>query len=671
MAFHFNWSPLIADTDRVRHMLTSSLNKSPKPPIIVDDIVVNELNLGSNPPSLEILEIGDLAEDRFRGIFKVRYEGDAYLTLRTKVQANPLNTFLSTKPSFASPAPLAAGSGLTIPLQITLSDIRLSGFVILVFSKQKGITLVFRNDPLESLKVSSTFDSIPFVRDYLQRTIEGQLRVLFMEDLPAIIHRLSLRVFSEEYQGQVGGGGMFGEEEEGETAERNTAQAGAGVDGFGSPGQSATDDDGLVFPFSLDTQGETYASFSQKNLVRLAALSESQRTLSLFTPTIRDTVYRAWASAADRNSEGTMPLHHKPPATLSRIQSTLNMQHSTQTHPHPHAPRPSLSSAASFASDAAPSHATRPSLASYASMPSTYSSLGSGRPRGAHGQRKRKNRVVNLRRQNTEGGTDGVSDTVTLSSEYDDSASRSESISASGGSTGQTGMVSPEMSSTVPTSVMQASSIAGGAKEGEVQTPRSSPQRQREKRVGFQRTQSARPADPVLEKEGDAVAGAESEISIPKARPRKPVTPRQQHSQPHLLPAADFEGGDGDNEPTPRASMYLPHPASTDAAPPQQHPRRQHQPTPASKPPPLPRSSSELSISDLLPSYPFADGAGGAGGSSGGILEQAWMTKMAREIARRVAEERGKAEAGEKGEGFERAEAGLGEGEEAPPAYVG
>src|SRR6201992_1595964 len=199
MAFNFNWSPLIADTSRAREMLTAALNKSPKPPIIVDDIIVTELNLGEVPPDLEILEIGDLADDRFRGIFKLSYAGDAFLTLRTRVQANPLNTYLSTKPSFTSPQPLAAASGLTIPLQITLSDIRLSGFVILVFSKQKGITIVFRNDPLESLKVSSTFDSIPFIRDYLQKEIEAQLRVLFFEDLPAILHKLSLKLWSSEY----------------------------------------------------------------------------------------------------------------------------------------------------------------------------------------------------------------------------------------------------------------------------------------------------------------------------------------------------------------------------------------------------------------------------------------------------------------------------------------
>src|SRR5277367_5529443 len=115
------------------------------------------------------------------------------------MQANPLNTYLFSKPSFTSPQPVAAATGLTIPLQITLSDIKLSGFIVLVFSRQKGLTLVFRNDPLDSLKVSSTFDSIPFVRDHLQKEIEAQLRILLMDELPAIIHRLSLRLFVPEY----------------------------------------------------------------------------------------------------------------------------------------------------------------------------------------------------------------------------------------------------------------------------------------------------------------------------------------------------------------------------------------------------------------------------------------------------------------------------------------
>lgn len=90
MAFNFNWTPLSTSSSefysRAKDLLTTALNKAPKPPIIVDDIYVEELNLGSTAPELEILEIGDLAEDRFRGIFKVSYGGNAVLTLKTKVQ---------------------------------------------------------------------------------------------------------------------------------------------------------------------------------------------------------------------------------------------------------------------------------------------------------------------------------------------------------------------------------------------------------------------------------------------------------------------------------------------------------------------------------------------------------------------------------------------------------
>ena len=111
MAFNFNWSPLTADADflvRAQELLTTALNKSATPAIIVDDITVTELSLGQTAPELEILEIGDLGVDRFRGIFKMSYTGDSYLTLATRVQANPLNTYLSIRPSFASPRPLAA-----------------------------------------------------------------------------------------------------------------------------------------------------------------------------------------------------------------------------------------------------------------------------------------------------------------------------------------------------------------------------------------------------------------------------------------------------------------------------------------------------------------------------------------------------------------------------------
>ena len=566
MAFNFNWSPLIADTSRARDMLTTALNKSPKPPIIVDDIIVTELNLGTTPPELEILEIGDLAEDRFRGIFKMSYAGDAFLTLKTKVQANPLKTYLSTKPDFASPQPLAAASGLTIPLQITLSNIRLSGFVILVFSKQKGLTLVFRNDPLESLKVSSTFDSIPFVRDYLQKEIEGQLRVLFMEDLPAIIHRLSLRMLSPEYQ-------------EIETEERleHANDTTAAIDPLASPPQDAVDafgnplDEAQISALSLDS-GEIHASFSQKNILRLAALSESQRTLSLFTPGIRDAVFRAWAGHPDRPESG-VATPALTQGSLSRIQSTFG----------------SLKSGASSVASGSTGNET---LSSRPTMASTFSSsaglsLGSSRSRTG-GMRKRKKRVVDLRKRDTP----------------DSGVSTGENTPSQSAYASETSSVIPEEREA----------------EEELATPPRSP---------------AQPGIRFDSRRGSL------DIGTPKRIPAEPPA-----FGPLLAPPADLSDApkpSKSKQPAQHPPTHLEDPfvSRTSRRPPiSRNKLRQAQQSTS----PLLRSLSFDKISSLsaLCSPPRASSPPNADmmSSSGGILEQAWMQKMAQEIARKVQEEK-------------------------------
>lgn len=242
-----------------------------------------------------------------------------------------------------------------------------------MFSRQKGLTLVFRNDPLESLKVSSTFDSIPFVREYLQMEIEGQLRTLLMDEVPAIIHRLSLRLWVPEYQDR---------EDQGLTKSNiNPPQGDKAVDPLASPPQDLvdlTEDATQIVSLSLDSSSETHSLFSQKNLLRLGVLTNSQKTLSLFTPTIHDAVFRAWAGPTER---GDLFVSN-PPVTpmLSRAQSYIG----------------TISTACTFSHDSG-GHSLRPAHASSGSQAAV---LGIGGNRKAHGGRKRKHRVVNLRKKN-------------------------------------------------------------------------------------------------------------------------------------------------------------------------------------------------------------------------------------------------------------------------------
>jgi mitochondrial distribution and morphology protein 34 len=289
----------------------------------------------------------------------------------------------------------AFSTGLTIPLQITLSDIKLSAFIILVFSRQKGLTLVFRNDPLESLKVSSTFDSIPFVANYLQKEIEAQLRILLMDELPAIIHRLSLRLWVPEHNTR----------EERELNTLDTAKDEPIIDPLASPPQDPVDSTGhalnptQIASLSLDSGIETQSLFSQKNLIRLATLTDSHRTLSLFTPTIPDAVFRAWAGPIERGEFTGLHTRTTTPA-LSRTQSYAGSVGMNTTYTFDSGLRP---------------------LNSFTSG----SGLGGSRSAKGHGTRKRKKRVVNLRKQPE--GTDIIEDGSTMT----DSASVTESMSGS------------------------------------------------------------------------------------------------------------------------------------------------------------------------------------------------------------------------------------------------
>ena len=133
-----------------------------------------------------------MAHDEFRGVFRLKYDGDAHLVIQTKVQANPLLNRPVAELPFAPIQMVAADAPLTVPMFLQLSDMQLDGVVIILFTKAKGLSMVFRNDPLEHVLITSTFDSIAAIRNFLQTQIEKKLRQLICDELPSIIHVLSL-----------------------------------------------------------------------------------------------------------------------------------------------------------------------------------------------------------------------------------------------------------------------------------------------------------------------------------------------------------------------------------------------------------------------------------------------------------------------------------------------
>ena len=418
---------------------------------------------------------------------------------------------------------------------------------------------MFRNDPLESLKVSSTFDSIPFVRDYLQKEIEGQLRTLLMEEVPAIIHRLSLRLWVPEYRAQE-------DEELARTTLHPTIEDQV-LDPLSSPPDDPVDmsgnslDPAQIASLSLESSAETHSLFSQKNLLRLAALTDSHRTLSLFTPGLRDVVFRAWAGPSER---GEGPGTNTP---LTPLHPGISRKHS-------HVASTSTTYSFSEGSETA-SLSTRPVLPNYGSA-FTGLSLGSVK----HGKqgRKRKHRIVNLRKPKS-----NLNDAESISDEGSVSATISSAASESG-----------FLSSTRQD------------REGELVTPPTSPQH----KVRFQKGLD------------------NSDIGDIPSRLRD-LTVHQ--------PTLEDEAAELRSPPPPStSSVSSRHPPPGSSKRPQLYPTRYFASYqyPSEKLQANPSSGSHSQPAFVPSPFPHVES------SPSGILEQAWMTKMAGEIVRRVQEQK-------------------------------
>ena len=211
-----------------------------------------------------------------------------------------------------------------------------------------------------------------------------------MDELPAIIHRLSLRLWGPE--------GRPSDAEPTTTDNTEPLESdGPGQDPLASPPQDPVDslgnplNESEIASLSLDSSVETHSLFSQKNLLRLAALTDSQRTLSLFTPAISQVVYRAWTFPSD--------LSDFPGSVISPLSPALS-----RTHSHVGSIASSINEGASTTY----SFHSRPSLSAH-SFSGSALNLATGRHTKSH-SRRRKKRVVDLRKPKTTDDAMSISD---------------------------------------------------------------------------------------------------------------------------------------------------------------------------------------------------------------------------------------------------------------------
>lgn len=147
--------------------------------------------MGSLPPRLHMLEISKLESSEFKAVFSMVYDGDASISLSTKVEANTLISLYDTAPKFTLPHLASSMSSLKMPLRFTITNFKLSGIITLVVSQKKGVVLVFQDDPLQSIKISSSLDSIPNAANRIKAEIEQELRLVFRTSIPELLYQLT------------------------------------------------------------------------------------------------------------------------------------------------------------------------------------------------------------------------------------------------------------------------------------------------------------------------------------------------------------------------------------------------------------------------------------------------------------------------------------------------
>jgi distribution and morphology protein 34 len=148
--------------------------------------------------------------------------------------------------------------------------------------------LVFANDPLESVRVTSSFDSVPFIKNYLQEEVEKHVRGLFQSELPLAVYKLSLRLLGiteskaepkEQPKSTTTPTISTPEKQDVEPAVKLGEAEPAMVESL-SPG--SPEDEDILDPHEL----------------RLGALQNSSKTLSLFTPLLSGVLYQAMPALA-------------------------------------------------------------------------------------------------------------------------------------------------------------------------------------------------------------------------------------------------------------------------------------------------------------------------------------------------------------------------------------
>ncbi|EGC40051.1 hypothetical protein DICPUDRAFT_93461 [Dictyostelium purpureum] len=219
MSFKLSWGGFDdAFYNNLKSELNKTLNSGPPIPNITDKLLVYQIHLGDIAPEIQLLEL-DPSKDRMKFVFKVKYNGNGLLELRTMVQANPiyLGSSVTNVPRFERDLikKLRFGSASNphiIPLSILIKDIVFDGILSVCIVNNNNsngnsnetmgnnsptsnggkIEASFKEDPLKNVNIVTSFDEFPAAGKFIASLVENQLRDFINKEFPSIVGAITI-----------------------------------------------------------------------------------------------------------------------------------------------------------------------------------------------------------------------------------------------------------------------------------------------------------------------------------------------------------------------------------------------------------------------------------------------------------------------------------------------
>lgn len=194
MSFKFNWNFFNVEElkEHSKVAITKSIAESKRPAIMADPLEVTDIDFGTSPPKLAFDSIKQVEEGRAHIVFRIKYDGDATITLKTRLHANPLRElFISNQwPLFVQPTLVGATNPLEIPFELKLKSIHLDGYMDVVYTK-KGLTVLFSDNMVTHVETESSLDGVPGVNKMITTMLTKVLAEAFEEDVPEMVWKVS------------------------------------------------------------------------------------------------------------------------------------------------------------------------------------------------------------------------------------------------------------------------------------------------------------------------------------------------------------------------------------------------------------------------------------------------------------------------------------------------